>query len=274
MEINHHISFNTSRNLDFLHTLGELEIEFKSTKIGKEGMLISFDIVESDTRWETIKSHVSTMADIVNTIFSTEEILSSEWLRLVPIFETGYPQPETTWVKSRQNYANFCEECGTFSQVKPFKIKREPNLRGRHFMSLYWTYALFGTPPLIFTMSAQGITSFESWDVIIQKADYPSQRIRQIHIPKFATKGFVNETNLRFKICTSCETTKYLPHMRGIMYFEPSVFEGIHADIFQTYEWFGDGHSAYREIIVSNKFARLIIKNKWKGVQLKVAGTI
>jgi hypothetical protein len=53
------------------------------------------------------------------------------------------------------------------------------------------------------------------------------------------------------------------------MYFEQdALVRGV--DIMQTHEWFGSGHSAYREILVSSKFARLVLDQGWKGVALKV----
>ena len=36
-----------------------------------------------------------------------------------------------------------------------------------------------------------------------------------------------------------------------------------------SYEWFGRGGHAEQEILISNRFAKLILDNKWKDVQLK-----
>jgi hypothetical protein len=41
-----------------------------------------------------------------------------------------------------------------------------------------------------------------------------------------------------------------------------------------TAEWFGSGHMAYRETIVSNKVAKLILEHKLKGVTFKVVELI
>jgi hypothetical protein len=43
--------------------------------------------------------------------------------------------------------------------------------------------------------------------------------------------------------------------------------EGV--DIIRTIEWFGYGHSAYQEILISKKLSNIIIENEWKGVSLK-----
>ena len=40
-------------------------------------------------------------------------------------------------------------------------------------------------------------------------------------------------------------------------------------DLVRTAEWFGSGRNAYREILISNRLATLILDNGWKGVDLK-----
>ncbi len=55
------------------------------------------------------------------------------------------------------------------------------------------------------------------------------------------------------------------------MYFKREAFvETQDLDMFHSFEWFGSGHAAYREIIISNHFARLILEKGWKGVRMKV----
>jgi hypothetical protein len=43
----------------------------------------------------------------------------------------------------------------------------------------------------------------------------------------------------------------------------------VSSDFLLTNEWFGCGYIAYREILVSNRIARLFIEKKWRGVRLK-----
>ena len=93
------------------------------------------------------------------------------------------------------------------------------------------------------------------------------------HIPTVTDPGLVRTEDLPMETCSSCGVTKYYPHKRGVMYLKrggtvPDV------DIMQTHEWFGSRLAAYREILISNKFARLIIDKGWKGVALKVVELI
>lgn len=40
-------------------------------------------------------------------------------------------------------------------------------------------------------------------------------------------------------------------------------------DFVRTDEWFGSGLIAFREILVSNRVARLILDKGWQGVRMK-----
>ena len=90
MEIMHRISFNKKSNVDCI--LDSLNIEYQKITSSDGWYTIHFDIAESDPRWH----HVSELHgfDWYNTVFTREEILAAEWLRLMPVNERGYPQPK------------------------------------------------------------------------------------------------------------------------------------------------------------------------------------
>ena len=95
------------------------------------------------------------------------------------------------------------------------------------------------------------------------------EKISQLFIPGVAGPALLQDDDLERKKCPLCNVIKYYPHKRGVMYLKrDSILPDV--DIMNTYEWFGSGHSAYREIIVSNRFARLIIEKGWRGVRMKV----
>jgi len=226
---------------------------------------------ESDPRWPEIRNLVQQKngLDLFQTQFSAKEILGAEWLRVIPWFEHGYPQPEDTWVTSPINYAEVCSECGTYRQVSNYRIKAEPRLGKHDFMNLTWCYDLFCTPAVLSDLRDHHIFGYEVWDAILHKTNLPAQTISQLYIPAIAGPGLTRVDDLTQKQCPKCHIAKYFPHMKGILYFQrQAVVPGV--DIMLSYEWFGDGHAAYREIIISNRLARLILEKKWKGVKLKV----
>jgi hypothetical protein len=269
MKIWHRIGFSDKDAVDPI--LDAIGIKYKKWPLPGGFYGITFDIAESDHRWEQVAELVKMKgaSDIVQTVFSKKELLSAEWVRLIPVFEQGYPQPEETWVTNPINYEEHCPQCGTFRQTGSFRLKKEPNLGKKDFMSLYWTYALFCTPRVLSELEAHEIQGYEVWDAIIHKTGTPSEKVSQLFIPHLANPGLVRVENLKRETCSLCHVTKYYPHMRGVMYLKRDALVSD-VDIMQTHEWFGSGHAAYREILVSNKLVKLIIDKDWKGVALKV----
>ncbi len=104
------------------------------------------------------------------TTFTREKVLGAEWLRLIPTFKRGYPQPESTWVTNPINYEDACPQCGIFRQTASFRLRKEPCLGKKDFLSLFWTYALFCTGEVLREFERQGIRGYEVWDAIIHIA--------------------------------------------------------------------------------------------------------
>ncbi len=74
---------------------------------------------------------------------------------------------------------------------------------------------------------------------------------------------------MRQVICPKCGKVKYYPHKNGVMRFKKEALIPD-TDFLKTFEWFGVGRFAFREILISNKIAQLILDKDWKGVRLKV----
>jgi hypothetical protein len=273
MEIQHRITFGHKDDVD--DTIENMGLDYKTSPLPGGGYLIHIDTSESDDRWQEIAAlaRQKNALDMFDTIFTGEEILTAEWLRLVPVFEQGYPQPQETWTRAHVNYADHCSQCGTYRQVESFRIKKEPNLGKNDFMSLYWTYALFCTPRVVEQLQSHHLEGYEVWDVVLHRREVRSEKVVQLFIPGVADPALVRADDLQREVCPLCHVTKYYPHMRGVMYLKrDALLPGV--DLMQTYEWFGSGHSAYREIIVSNRFARLILEQGWKGVRMKVVEAV
>lgn len=272
MEIQHRIAFNGDTKPKFKLNIDKLGIKYEVSPLpGHTIGLVYFDIFESDPNWMQVQTLVQEIgaSDVYDTIFTEEEILGAPWSRLIPVFEQGYPQPESSWSVNPITYEGHCPECGVYEkQGDNFRIKKEPRLGKNQFMTLHWGYALFTTSTVLAELANQQVQGYEVWDVLIHKTGRASKTISQIYIPHVAKAAFIPEEGLRRKECPRCGTTKYFPHMRGYMHFGPKLLE-TNLDFMLSREWFGDGHAAFREILVSNKVARLILENKWQGVKLK-----
>jgi len=274
MEIWHRITFGHKDSIDTI--IEAMDIKHKRSPLPGGGYLIHIDVSESDPLWPRMEELVrqKNALDIFDTVFTSEEILSAGWLRLIPVFEQGYPQPEGSWTVNPITYEGHCPECGVYEkQRESFRIRKEPRLGKNEFMTLYWTYALFTTSTVLSKFAAHQIRGYEVWDVLIHKTGQPSESISQVYIPHLTRGALIPEETLKRRICSQCGTTKYFPHMRGYMQFSLDLLE-TDLDFVLSKEWFGDGHAAYREILVSDKVARLVLENKWRGVKLKAIKVI
>ena len=272
MEIWHRVGFTSVDNVDAI--LGKLGIKYKKTPGLPSGYyLITFEIKESDPRWLQIAELMREkgQADLFfDTVFSQEEILSAEWVRLIPIFEQGYPQPEATWVRNPINYEGQCPQCGAgYRQVAPFRLAKESRLGKHDFLCLYWTYTVFCTPRVLEALRAHAIRGYEVWEALLHKTGQPSKLVSQLVFPHVAGPGLLDEDKLQPETCPQCGLTKYAYHKRGYMHFKREALQA-EVDILQTHEWFGSGgYGGHREILISHRLARLIVEEGWRGVRLK-----
>ena len=273
MEIWHRVAFDADTKLNFKKGIDKLGIKYKITpglKPNKIG-LISFDIAESHPHWQEVEQLLRKYPSVnmYETIFSEKESLEATWCRLMPAFEQGYPQPESTWPDTHITYEGTCAECGVYARQKEsFRIKKEPHLGRKQFMSLYWTSALLATPTVLAEFAARQLRGYEIWPVLIHKTSQPAEKIAQLYVPNITRAVMIPEAGLPRKTCSLCGVTKYEYHKRGYMQFDRALLD-TDLDFMMTGEWFGSGHLAFREMLVSRRVAQLIIEHKWQGVSLK-----
>jgi len=270
MEIWHRITFGHIDDVDA--TIEAMDIKYKRRPLPGGGYLIHIDITESDPRWPQLAALVGqkNALDMCDTIFTPEEILSADWVRLIPVFEQGYPQPEEGMAWKEITYENQCPQCGVgYRQKAPFRLAKEPRL-GRHdFVCLYWTYTVFCTPKVLETLQAHQIRGYEVWEAILHRTNQPSRVVSQLVFPNVAGPGLADVDKLQPETCPQCGITKYAYHKRGYMHLKHEALRSD-VDVLLTHEWFGSGgYSGFREILISNRLARLILENGWRGVALK-----
>jgi hypothetical protein len=272
MEICHRIGINSHKDAAFFEAVKDLGLQYESLDLpGKASSLILFDITESSPHWSSIFELIEKYgaSDHFDTIFDDEEIRNADWLRLVSVFEQGYPQPESNWPIKQQSYKEVCQKCGIYSQNDCLRIKKEPHLGKKSFVSPIWVGEIFCTSEVITCFQAIPTQGFESWDVKIHKTNQPSAFVHQLYIPNTAAPGLLVDNEFKRVVCQVCGTVKYYPHMKGKMLIQRKALQQDY-DFIKTHEWFGSGLIAYREILISNRIARLILDKKWAGIRLKV----
>ena len=272
MEIWHRISFNVSGKKGFYKVVQNLDVISKIIELpGGGGMMVYVDIKESDPHWAIVSYWVMKTGslDIKDTFFSDEEIRNAEWLRLISVFEQGYPQPKMEWPIKQLSYKIECYECGNYHQTNSMRMAKEPSLRSKSFMTLIWTNEILCIPEVIQGLGKIQAKGFEVWDALIHKTNSPSSKVQQLYIPGIAPPGVVIEPDLTGINCPVCGTPKYYAHTRGVMHLKREALLPD-TDFMLTHERFGSGYIAWREIFVSNRVACLILDNGWKGVRFKV----
>jgi hypothetical protein len=277
MDIKHRISVN-SKEADFLAAIAKMGVEYKLIQLpGNGGNFITILILESDPRWNSVVELVKTQksfevygeGDLFETIFSEYEIRKAAWLRFISTFEQGYPQPKPHWPIKQLSYEIICPKCAIYKQTKPMRLAKEPNLGKKSFMSLIWAGEIFCTPEVILKLEEIQSKGYEVWDATIHKTGNPSEKVRQLYIPGIASPGVIIDDNLERKICPVCGIIKYYLHVKGKMYLKREALLPD-TDFMLSHEWFGYGLLAWREILVSNRIASLILDKGWSGVRFKV----
>jgi hypothetical protein len=266
MEVWHRISFSKKDNIDDI--LNSLKIEYKKNALPR-GYTINFDIAESDSHWPQIMAltREKNGFDWYNTIFTKEEILDAEWVRLMPAFEGGYPQPKNYRKFIQSTYEIGCPRCGAGNRQKvPIRLVKEPNLVEHDFMSVFWTYSLFCGQHVLTELQKNRIQGYEIWPVIVNSTNDHSKVISQVLFPNIAQSALSDDDKIDPECCLTCGTPKYAYLRRGYMHLKrDGLIKEIDCQL--TFEWFGGAR--FREILISPRFAKIIIENNWQGVSLK-----
>lgn len=276
MEIIHRIAIGQFKENEFYSSLQKIGVQYKTTRAisSASGGMIYFDISESDQKWEKVLKFITqySASDICDTFFTDEEIRNAEWVRVMAL-ENGYPQPISNWPMKQQSLEILCPKCAVYKQISNMRIRSDPKLRNKSFMSLIGNNELFCKDEVFAGLHSIGAKGYERWDTLIHRDGTPSKVISQLFIPEIASPGICFPEEYKFETCPVCGVTKYRPHLKGVINFKKESVPGD-TDFFLTNEWFGSGWIAFREIIVSNRVATFILDKGWEGFRMKVISLI
>jgi len=273
MDIWHRIGYNVSAHPRWERSLQSLAIPYRALPLpGRALGTILFDITEEDPHWTVIAEQfvANGASDVYDTVFTPEEIEAAEWVRLVPVFEQGYPHPRGEFAWHDLVREGTCGCCGLgFVQKAPFHLAKEPHLGKNDFISLYGTYAVFCSQRVRSVFDASGLRGYQASHAIIHGTGKPSATVSQLLFQGIAAPGLIDLDKARPETCLCCGLTKYAAHMRGYMRMKRGALPE-QTDFVQSHEWFGSGgYGGYREILISSRVARSILQNQWRGVRLK-----
>jgi rRNA maturation protein Nop10 len=260
MRIVHRISINSSRTYsDELAALGVF--------VESDGLLMTFEIDETDERWPELKDWVSLRraVDHISTKFSRRELDEADWLELVPDWHHRYPQPredEFGYREATYDLSEHCEECGVgLRQNAPFQMKAEPNWGRRGILQLNWVFDEFFVTPKVWhaVFEPCGVGCRPVTNRRGDELKTVVQLVAEEEV-EIATAGLRSET------CGKCGRVKFLPITRGPFPALKGVPKG---ELAKTVEWFGSGGSAHKSVLVSQRVRQALLEPKVRGASVE-----
>lgn len=230
-----------------------------------------FEIAEDDPAWPELRNRIGSEHTYVRTRFTDRERLNAEWCIIWDDYSIEALRSEGYgW--HQDYYIEQCPNCGAgWRQIKPFRIKQEPRLGKNQFCGFGSGFELFCTPEVLEEFSRQGVAGFETWPLLLEKNNEPAKSLKQIVVTGVADPAIAEDLVERERYsqtdCPVCGQTWHSHYIRGMLPLRRSALK-TNVDFQLTNEWFGNGRTARREILVSQRIVRLILDNKWKGAEL------
>jgi hypothetical protein len=270
MKIWHRVTFGHADAADPI--LDRIGVKYDISPLPGGHHLTHLTLAEDDASWPRVADLIreKQALDLCDTTFTDDEILAAEWVRLTALHQWGYPQPEKGMAWRYVTWQGHCDKCGAgYRQAAPFRIAREPRMGRNHFFGFFWAWTAFCTLDVVATLATASLRGYDTWDVVLHKTGGSSALVRQL-VPKAVAQPGLAEADRRSpETCATCGITKYAYHNRGTMHLRRDALDGD-ADFLLTDEWFGSGgHSGYREMLVSQRVARIVVGERWRGMALK-----
>jgi len=230
------------------------------------GLIGWFEIDEGDRKWESIRQIIfeERLSDSQRAEFTREEILAAEWVIVHAAHVAEYPMPEDDFDAITFDKPSECPACGVgIKQIAPYQMKREPRFGRNHFMLINWTFDIFARIDVFDCLKEEGIRGFEPVDVVWYKKDSILRTVKQLYIGE-KVPGCFDEKSLILN-GGECGHKRYAYLKAG----RPSLIKEKmrqSQDIFQSSEWFGDGHHARHFVLASKRFVGLYLEKGWRGL--------
>lgn len=243
-----------------------------------------FELDEASESWSQVSAllHSEKASDSVRTEFTDDEVQAAEWLEIVPAWHWSYPMPDDdalSYLKEGYDLSCWCPRCHVGAvQVNPFRLTSEPKWGSRHFLQLNWVFDEYFVRPEVWdAMQAAGLRGIAVTPPVSCRTGKPMQTILQLRVNCIPGEG-LEEMIRKFTICGHETVPKAKAHLPGCgrriydscdlgpLRLRASALAG-QGDMIKTTEWFG--YVPHHKILISRKFGRLIMDNKWRGIDLR-----
>jgi hypothetical protein len=253
------------------------------------------NITEDQPNWPKVERLVAEHdvgTHLVTLLYTKREIDAAEWLLMAALGNHGYPQPEDDfgYIEATYDVSGFCDVCGIgLVQKAPFRLRAEPKASHSQFVQLNWVLdELFVRSAAREGLTAAGLTGFEFRPVILHSKNRPSAQVEQMQIIGVLSEA-LQPTELATVTCKErneewestarrgtpplsrserpqhCGRVKYHLMHRGPLRFDRAALAAA-PDVVKSHEWFGSGASAFRLMLVSQRFRQVVQQARWRGL--------
>lgn len=265
----HRIFQNQNAGLKAFLDRESIAHEYEESIVGKTVFLL---ISERDPKWPILSEYLvlHSIPHQTELRYSRTEVQEAPWCVLSAASHFGYPQPEDEYRSVTYDAASGCEHCSIgFHQIAPFRVRRTPRDHSRaRVFQLNWVFDEFFVSTVGRTaMEALGLSGARFCSPVLHKTKEPCTGWHQIQIDQ-VLDPVVDAKLLTPERCPSCHRTKFNFPTR-----EPLTLLGqlptATPDIAKLSEWFGSGGNAFRAAIVSQRFVKVMLEQRWRGIELR-----
>ena len=233
---------------------------------------ISLQIYLDDPRIDEIHALVQRyeLISSIATEFTKKDFDSAEWFEVHAISWLNYPKPETTWKQLTYDLAapDYCHGCnGGLKQKAPFQLgSSEPKATTKSFFSPGWVHdEIFVRTEVQNVLDAESITGIDYLFPLKAQSKQPFDNLVQIVVKSYLPFALANGQDLNPRPCKLCGNAIFGAGTgKRVKKFERAMFAN-QPDIVKTSERFGKR----KLLLISRKFYQLIIKHKWKGLEIR-----
>jgi hypothetical protein len=227
--------------------LARLGVDLPHTR-GSPSSMEVFLLDEADERWQAVRDWFLRRGEPPGweeTVFTPAEIDAAGWLNLQPTWHHGYPQPEDDFGYLTVTYdGKGCRQCGTgYTQREPFRMTGEPRWGTRGLLQMNWVFDEYFVRPEIAAWLRERFNVQSA--VVLNRRGRPLETVRQVVVEEVVS---MPAADLPVAVCSACGVEKILPIRRGPL---RQLAAAPARHIARTREWFGDGHKAFHEVVIS-----------------------
>lgn len=233
-----------------------------------------FTIEESDPAWTLVRSAFPSAHYFVSTEFSRSEILSSQYLMLYPDMFLPVAFDAMNGWSHDGGFENHCEECGSgWHRSRPYVFPCDPPMRFKGIFGLEGGFTTFFSKSI--ERDVLNLIGYNS-NPVINRNGNELQSVRELS-PKETADPCVMESLAEREIykknlCATCHNEWHKHYTRGMLPVAKRAFREV--DVQWSREWWGNGRTAWKMLIISNRLATSLISNKVRWYDLRPLNVI